>query len=260
MLQDQALAGYKTIELIGWSPHLLMDENGVLDVREVRRKAEEAELRIGAFVPEAGAYNYRLGQEDPELSGRSRRYFAKACEATRQLGAKVMLVSCLGGTYDQDSARVFGQTVRDLQQLSYAAQDCGITLAVKTNAWNTARVFNTLPELVDLLAAVDSTRVQACLDTIAMADAGETPTQWFDALGGAIAHVQLDDGRPEGRLVWGDGLLPLERYLLELEDHGYRGLLGLAPDDSRYLFDPNSADRRNLEALRPYLCDGEAIA
>ena len=82
MLQDQALAGYKTIELIGWSPHLLMDENGVLDVREVRRKAEEAELRIGAFVPEAGAYNYRLGQEDPELSGRSRRYFAKACEAS----------------------------------------------------------------------------------------------------------------------------------------------------------------------------------
>ena len=40
MLDSQAKAGYKTIEMLGMAPHYLMDETGYQDPVELRKKVE----------------------------------------------------------------------------------------------------------------------------------------------------------------------------------------------------------------------------
>ena len=79
---------------------------------------------------------------------------------------------------------------------------------------------------VRILADVNNDHVKAGLDTVAMGVAGETPRQWFEALGSDIVHMHFIDGRPYAHLIWGDGLFPLEAYLDVLNEFGYEGLLG----------------------------------
>ena len=113
----------------------------------------------------------------------------------------------------------------------------------------------TLPELERLLRDVDHPNVKAGLDTVAMGVAGETPRQWFEALGKDIVHTHFIDGRPYAHLVWGDGLFPLGRYLEVLNEFGYEGLLGQEITDGRYFDDPAEADRRAVAAFEPYFVD-----
>ena len=158
------------------------------------------------------------------------------------------------------------------------AQELGVVIAVETMPSADSVIINTLPQLQKLLAAVDHPFVKATLDVCAVRCAGETLEQWFQALGEKIVHIHFTDGRPGGRLVWGQGLHPLDTYLETLEKYGYKGCLGLNTNlrgmwfDSslldeegrfsgrdfypeNYWFYPPAADRKNLEQFIPYLED-----
>ena len=60
MLDSQAKAGYKTIELLGMAPHYLMDETWYQDPAEVRKKVEDRGMTIGCFTPECAVYYYTM--------------------------------------------------------------------------------------------------------------------------------------------------------------------------------------------------------
>ena len=166
----------------------------------------------------------------------------------------------------------------DDQKQSDIAQELGVVIAVETMPSADSVIINTLPQLQKLLAAVDHPFVKATLDVCAVRCAGETLEQWFQALGEKIVHIHFTDGRPGGRLVWGQGLHPLDTYLETLEKYGYKGCLGLNTNlrgmwfDSslldeegrfsgrdfypeNYWFYPPAADRKNLEQFIPYLED-----
>ena len=56
MLDSQAKAGYKTIEMLGMAPHYLMDETGYQDPAELRKKVEARGMKIGCYTPECATY------------------------------------------------------------------------------------------------------------------------------------------------------------------------------------------------------------
>lgn len=253
MLDAQAKAGFQTIELVGMAPHFLMDHTGFQNPAPIREMAEERGLTIGCFTPECAVYQYLMCSPDEGFHERSMEYFKRGLEAAEQFGATKLLTNCIGGTWDEEYDRVYERAVKSLSLLAPVAADYGITIAVETVRPEESKCIITLPELKRLLQDVNHPNIKAGLDTIAMGVAGETPEEWFAALGEDIVHTHFVDGRPYGHLVWGDGLFPLESYLNVLNKYHYEGLISQEITDFRYFDDPAAADARNFRAFEPYI-------
>lgn len=258
MLDAQQRAGYKTIELLGMAPHFLMDDKWNEDPSIVKKKVADRGMTIGAFTPECAVYPYRTCAAEPGDHRRSMDYFKRGTEVAAALGAGTLLTNAIGGMLDEDYEVAYERAVETFKELGATAADSGITVAVEAVRPEESLVITTLPEVERLLKDVDHPNVKAGLDTVAMGVAGETPRQWFEALGDDIVHTHFIDGRPYGHLIWGDGLYPLESYLDVLNEFGYEGLLGQEITDGRYFDDPAEADRKNFEAFVPYL-EGESL-
>jgi len=80
---------------------------------------------------------------------------------------------------------------------------------------------------------------------------------YFDALGAKVGHVHLNDGETHGHLsghlAWGDGSLPLNEYLAELNRREYGGYLTLEALNPKYIRNPDGALHQGVTALRAYL-------
>lgn len=255
MLEAQAAAGFQSIELVGQAPHFLLDHTGCQPTAPVRRLAEEKGLEIGCFTPECAVYQYLMCSPDEGFHHRSMEYFKRGLEAAEKLGASKLLTNCIGGVWDEEYGRIYDRAVRSLSLLAETAAGYGVTIAVETVRPEESKCIITLPELRRLLQDVNHPNIKAGLDTVAMAVAGETPEEWFQALGKDIVHTHFVDGRPYGHLVWGDGLFPLGRYLEVLNRYGYTGLLSQEITDFRYFDDPAAADMRNYRAFAPYILE-----
>ena len=77
MLDSQAKAGYKTIEMLGMAPHYLMDETGYQDPAELRKKVEARGMKIGCYTPECATYYYTMNAPEGGFHDRSMEYFKR---------------------------------------------------------------------------------------------------------------------------------------------------------------------------------------
>ncbi|MDO4648526.1 MAG: TIM barrel protein [Eubacteriales bacterium] len=256
MLDAQAAAGFKTLEFLAIAPQYHLDERCYQSPDEARKMAEDRGLHIGCFTPECAGYQYLMcAPEDGVFHDLSMEYFKRGLECGSKLGAKMLLTNCIGGAWDEEYERVFDRAVRSLTELGKVAEGYGITIAVETVRPEESKVIIKLPELVRLLKAVDSPNVKGGLDTTAMGVANETPREWFAALGKDLVHMHFIDGKPYKHLVWGDGLYPLEDYLQVINDNHFEGYLTQEITDSRYWDNPGLADKRAMDAFRPYIID-----
>ena len=106
MLDSQAKAGYKTIELLGMAPHYLMDETWYQDPAEVRKKVEDRGMTIGCFTPECAVYYYTMNAPEGGFHDRSMEYFKRGIEAAEKMGAKKLLTNCIGAPFDEESPTI----------------------------------------------------------------------------------------------------------------------------------------------------------
>ena len=252
-LESQQELGVQSIEFWCARPHFLLDDYGFEDVKKLREKLDFYGMKLAAFSPECTVYNYNLCAQDETAARHSMGYFEKAIEAAEQAEAKLMVVNCCGGLRDEEKERIFERAVDRLTCLGKTASEHGILLAVETFCPGDSPVFNTLTELKSLLDAVNSKNVQACLDLTAAGMAGESMKDWFELLGDKVRHIRFTDGRPGGRLAWGDGLRPLEDQFGWIEQYGYTRYLSLSVNDPRYLDNPREADEKNWKALKAFV-------
>lgn len=270
--------GVKSIELHGTSPHVMLRPDAMSDFKAIREEIEKRGMKCVAFTPESALYQYALGMSKPFLVEKSYQYFCNAIKATRDLGAKIMCLCCAGGYEDQPKEEVFNMTVEALKKLAPVAEAEGITIAVETVTRDQSVIMHTIADLKKLLEAVGAPNVKACLDICAARCAGETIDDWFAAFGKDLVHIHFTDGRPGGRLVWGQGTHPLDDYIDALNKNGYEGFLGqnfsvkgnwvdwdlvdwkegwkgteFTPE--HYWFSPAGACKVNFEAFKPYFVE-----
>ena len=280
---SQKELGIKSIELYGIAPHFLMDYEGYSNTKIIRTMAEDRGLSIVAFTPESALYQFPVAAYNEEVRRLAVSYYINAIHATKELGAKIMLLNIAGGLKEENPEKVLERGVETLQTIAPLAEKVGVTIAVETMPASDSVALNTLHELTGFLNAVDHPSVKAALDVSAVRQAMETLDEWFLTLHDDIVYVHFTDGKPEGRLVWGEGLHPLDNYLESLERYGYTGYLGqnsnvrgmrfdqglLSEDGSfsgrefypdNYWFYPPAADRKNLDAFEPYMVTGEESA
>ncbi len=150
---------------------------------------------------------------------------------------------------------------KSLRTIAEHAARQGVQCLLEPLQRRETNVLNDAAGVRRMLDEVDMNSIDVVLDTVGMATAGDTVADYLRLFGDRLAHVQLVDGTPAGHLVWGDGWLPLGRYVSELADAGYAGKITFEPfGDGSYALDPVKAWTRSLDAIEPYLDRAAVLA
>jgi protein FrlC len=140
-----------------------------------------------------------------------------------------------------------------LEQLTaYAEQKC-VLLALEPLQKPESNLISTLPELKEMLDSISSPFLKGMADTIPLAAECEELSSYFEQLHDDFVHIHFIDGNPNGHLAWGDGVLPLEKYMNTLFNYSYKGTLTLEFTSNQYVLHPNEAIETSLKTLAPFI-------
>lgn len=257
-LDDAAELGREHLELWGIAPHLHVPQIGDAEARAIRRRAESRGLAVRCLTPEQVMYPVNLASPVTWLRARSVALFRRAAELCAELGAGLLLLTPGRGFEDEPVEAARRRSVDAVGEITAYAATLGVTCVLEALQRVESNLVNDSRALAAMIDEVGAPNLGAVLDTVAMAVAGESVDDYFDALGDRVRHVHLIDGRPAGHLAWGDGSLPLASYVESLGRRGYTGHLTFELfGDGTYAFEPRPAVERCLSGVRAALSPPE---
>ena len=80
---------------------------------------------------------------------------------------------------------------------------------------------------------------------------------YLECLGDKVHHIHLNDGAPDGHLMWGDGVQDVDEHLNALRRHGYSRYITMEMAAAKYRLDPERFYRQNIEYLRQHFDGGD---
>lgn len=249
-LDSMTKLGVEAIELWAAAPHFYVEDLSPAAVRRVRRQIRARGLRLVCVTPEQCVYPINLAAKEAAFRKRSIAYFADNLEAAADLGSPLLLVTPGCGYFSEPRAEAWRRSRDSLITLARQAERLGVILALEPLSPASSNLINGLSQLKRMVTEVGSPHLKAMLDTVQMAIIGEEIEAYCEVFGEDLVHIHLVDGAPQNHLAWGDGILPLEKYLRALSQHRYAGFATLEICDRRYFHAPQRADRQSLIRIR----------
>jgi protein FrlC len=243
------------VELWGIAPHLQVDAASPRDVRRVRAVLDRYGLRVRCLTPEQVVYPVNIASGDADLRSRSVALFRRAADIAADLGSPLLFLTPGRGYEDEPADVAWRRSADSLREIVEHAAGLGVECALEPLQRRETNLVCDTAGLRAMLDEVGLTGFGVALDTVAMACAGESVSDYVAAFGvEGIRHVHLIDGTPAGHLVWGEGNLPLEEILAELDRSGYAGWMTFELfGDGTYALEPRAALERCLQRVRPLL-------
>ncbi|MER9586389.1 MULTISPECIES: sugar phosphate isomerase/epimerase family protein [unclassified Mesorhizobium] len=253
--------GMREIELWGIAQHLDLFHATDTRVESVRRVLADSGLSTWCFTPEQVLYPINIASGDEDLRRDSIERFCRAADICAALGARYLFLTP-GRGYENEAPQVaWDHALEGLAMIAAHAGRNGVRCLLEPLQRFETNVINDAAGLRRMLDQLGADNMDVVLDTVAMATAGDTVAGYVDLFGARLAHVQLVDGTPSGHLVWGDGILPLGRFVSELASAGYAGKITFEPfGNGCYALDPIGAWTRCLNAIEPYLNRAKVLA
>ncbi len=249
-LDDMAALGRQKLELWGVAPHLHIPRLSNADARRIRGSVAARGLQTHCLTPEQVMYPVNVASPVAWLRNESIAMFRRAAELCAELGAQLLLVTPGRGYENEPVQAAWRRSVDAIGDIAGYAATLGVMCVLEPLQRVESNLVNDYRTLAAMTDEIGAANLGAVLDTVAMAVAGESVDDAFDALGARIRHVHLIDGRPAGHLAWGDGELPLAGYLAALDRRQYDGHLTFELfGDGSYARDPRSAVERCLAAV-----------
>jgi fructoselysine 3-epimerase len=252
-LNSMVKFGVPNIELWGGYPHLYSEDLTLLEVARIRKDIERRDLNLVCYTPEQLMYANNIAAKETDIRNRSIDYYLKNIEITAELGTNLMLMTSGWGYYHETKDGAWNNAQESLATLSSKAADMGITLLLEPLQPFESNLITDVKTLKKMIEEVNMTSLKGMLDIVAMAVAGESVHEYFQALGDQLLHIHLIDGTPSGHLACGDGTLPIEQYLTDISEYGYNRYLSLELAASSYYTDPDKAFERALKNLNGIL-------
>lgn len=253
-LEDAMSLGVENVELWGGAPHFHLEDMTFQEVNTVRRAIMSRGLKCVCFTPEQCVYPINIAANTEAERRRSLKFFEDNIRVAVELGADKMLVTSGTGFFDGSNREEAWKYAREgLSSLSELAQLHGIKLALEVLREDESNLVFNLPTLLKMLDEVNHSAIGGILDTIPMNLAGESPKDYLEALGERLLHIHFIDGEPRGHLAWGDGILDMKQYLLELSEGNYEHILSLEITDGRYMVNPTESVRKSIAAISKVL-------
>ncbi|TPN20857.1 TIM barrel protein [Mesorhizobium sp. B2-3-3] len=246
--------GMREIELWGVAQHLDLFHATDARVDAVGRVLADNGLSTWCFTPEQVLYPINIASGDADLRRDSIERFRRAGDICAMLGARYLFLTPGRGFESEAQQPAWDRALEALGEIAAHAGRNGVRCLLEPLQRFETNIVNDAAGLRGMLDMLDADNIDVVLDTVAMATAGDTVASYIDLFGSRLAHVQLVDGSPGGHLVWGDGSLPLGRYVSELANLEYAGKITFEPfGNGSYALDPVKAWTRCLDALEPYL-------
>jgi protein FrlC len=249
-LNDAVNVGFRDVELWAAAPHFNIYDVDGGQVRRLKREIKSRELSLHCLTPEQCVYPVSLSIQDEVLRRSSLAYFQKSIDVAVALECERVLITPGFGYFDRPKEEAWEICAESLATLASYAAETGTVLVLECLLRTTSNVLNSCEQLAVMLHQVESPALCAILDTNQMADVGESVRDYAKTLKEKLQYVHFIDGNPIGHLVLGDGNLPLEQYLHELNEAGYNGVCSLEICDRRYYLQPEEALKRSAEWLK----------
>lgn len=253
--QAAAESGLDAVELTLQTPHFYADSETYHDLSSAKRNLQEAGLEVCSTVPLP--YRYSICADEGTIqSEKTQGYYKQCILLTEELGASYLSITGSGANYDYDSKRLMKNGAKTLEALADFAGKHSVTLLLGSVLGQECMVNASTPVLVSLdeikemTEAVSSRFLKVYLDTEVISLRGETISGWFNTFGEDIRLVRFTDGNYNGYRIWGRGCLPCGKYLKQIRESGYEGPLALTVPGERYVDDPVSAMKENIQVLR----------
>ena len=228
------------IEFWGAGPHLYQDECSVSDVDAIVKKIRSHHLNVICYTPEQCMYPVNIASREKGIRDWSVNYLKRSLEAPRTL-------ITIGQGYRNESRDEAWARCRDsLLQLAEYAGKMGTTIMLEHLTKTTTNLCVTASQLKDMIRETGGPCLKAMVDVDMAARVGEGPREYLEAMGKEIQHVHFIDGMPGGHLALGDGILPLDQYVRDLEDFGYDQYLTLEILSDKYHENPEPAYAQSI--------------
>src|ERR1041384_6942915 len=246
-------AGYDGVELwLGEMPWFQMTTTDG-DVRELRRKVENAGLRV-SNVSTGMHWSSPLSARDPAVRAKAGRIVERQIETAEILGTDAILVVAGLVTEEVPYTEVYQRCVDALKALAPAAQRAGVKIGCE-NCNSEQRFLLSPREFAEFLNDVNSPAVGIHLDVGNIHDTGFAE-QWIEIHGPRITRVHLKDvlkhrGRSGDQSVYTNLFLGDNNWAAiraALTKVGYDGWL-IAEMEARYRFAPDQQFYDTAQAI-----------
>ncbi len=253
-LSQMQTLGLTELDFVPQTPHFFCSHTGYQDPAPLRSRLGQLGMRIAALTPPS--YRYSITAPEGVQRQATFDYYRHCLDLAHTFSCSRLVLGAAGACWDLPPEVLEEHAAQMLSRLSPLARQASITLLLtptmgrETPLIAEAPVLNTASQLAQLLEQVNHPALGVCLDTNVMSVSGGTIPEWFSLLRDKTGLVRLCDGNYHGWRAWGEGCLPMDRYLELLEQAGYEGDLSLHLPGERYHETPVHPDCTALQALR----------
>ena len=234
------------IEFWGAGPHLYQDECSVSDVDAIVKKIRSHHLNVICYTPEQCMYPVNIASREKGIRDWSVNYLKRSLEIASQMEAPRTLITIGQGYRNESRDEAWARCRDSLLPLAEYAGKMGTTIMLEHLTKTTTNLCVTASQLKDMLQETGGPSLKAMVDVDMAARVGEGPREYLEAMGKDIQHVHFIDGMPGGHLALGDGILPLDQYVRDLEDFGYDQYLTLEILSDKYHENPEPAYAQSI--------------
>lgn len=256
-LESMQRLGLRRLDFVPQVPHFFCGYRGHADVAPLRAALQGADLQVSVLTPPP--YRCSLTAPAGEQRDATVGYYDSCIRLAAELDCHRLVLSAAGACWDLPPQELTEHAAAMLTHLCHTAQVEGVKLLLapvmgaETPLIAEAPVLNTARQLSQMLAWVDSPALGVCLDTNVMSANGDTVADWLSLFPGRIGLVRLCGGNWHGWRAWGDGVLPVDRYLCQLTEGGYQGDFSLYLPGERYIGSPAYPDEKAVAAVKEVL-------
>lgn len=246
--------GFKSVEIWSSPYHFYLNHLNYQDTKKIKKMSREYDLNIVCITPEQNnpkPHNIAAGND--EIKKRTLEYFKNAIRVANEFECNRVVVTSGWAFYSENKEEAWKRSVEMLNNLCEFAKENGVILALEALQPQESILVNDILSLKRMLEDVASEQLKVTIDMGAMAKAGETIQDYFDAFGDRVVHTHFVDGKPTGHLAWGDGERNLVEDLKSFKRNNYKGFFTLEYATDRYYKEPFKADKQTMDKIRQFI-------
>ena len=243
--------GYKNVEIWTGPQHYFIDYNGYETVEKLKELEKKYGIKVIGICPEqTNPKPNNMAAKDPDMRKRVFQYFKNVIDVACEVKANQVVITSGWAFFSESVEEAYKRSVIMLRKVAEYAEQKDMNLAIEALQPEESRIANTALELKRLLDEVDRPALKVCLDTGAMARAGDSIQTYFNVFGDKVIHahfVDVDMKKMITHLTWGDGSRNMSNDIKVFMDNHYQGILSVECVNGAYFAKPGEADKKSIE-------------
>lgn len=254
-LDSMQRLGVRSIELYGCTTHFHFYDGGD-PIPRLKRQIRDSGLKVISMMPEENVYPVNIAAREKRLRDNTVSLYKRFMDAAAELDCHQMLL-CPGRPYrDMPYSEGFQYARDSVQRLAEYGRETGVVLCYENLRIGESTLATNLEDLSRMVWEIDSPYLKCCVDTVPVYAAGEKLADYLAVLGENVHHIHLNDGAPDGHLMWGDGTQDLDEHLDALRAHGYSRYITMEMAAAKYRLDPETYYAQNIRYLSAHFDGG----